>query len=119
MIDKDKGSAASGGAQGYDMRLPAILLTGLVAAATALPIAEAAAMGAVPLAPAMPGPTVLDRGITRVEYFCSPGFEVSGSRCVAVASRDEIDLALNPTFGDAPPRHHRRHRYRHGLRERY
>ncbi len=97
------------------MRLAAILLTGLglEAAATALQITGAAAMGVVPLAPATSAPA-----ITRVEYFCSPGFEVSGSRCIATTSRDEIDLYLNETFGDAAPRrHHRRHR--HGLRERY
>ena len=97
------------------MRLPAILLTGLVAAATAMPIADAAAMGAVPLVPPAPAP-----GLTRVGYFCSPGFEVSGSRCVATASRDEVDLYFNETFGDAAPRRHRHHRpRRHGLRERY
>ena len=97
------------------MRLAAILLTGLglEAAATALQITGAAAMGIVPLVPAAKTPA-----ITKVEYFCSPGFEVSGSRCVATASRDEIDLTLNETFGDAPPRRHRRH-HRHGLRERY
>ena len=96
------------------MRLAAILLTGLIvgAAATALPIAGAAAMGAAPLAASASASDV-----TRVGYFCSPGFEVSGSRCVAVASRDEVDLYLNETFGDAAPRHHRRRR--HGLRERY
>ncbi len=97
------------------MRLPAILLTGLLAAATAMPIAEAAAMGALPLAPPVSAP-----GLTRVGYFCSPGFEVSGSRCVATISRDEVDLYLNETFGDAAPRRHRFHRrHRHGLRERY
>ena len=94
------------------MRFAAMLLTGLAAAATALSFADAMAMSAAPLAPTLPRPP-----ITAVEYFCSPGFEVSGSRCVATASRDEIDLYLNETFGDAPPRHHRRHR--HGLRERY
>ena len=72
-------------------------------------------MGAVPLAPVgAAGP-----GITRVGYFCSPGFEVSGSRCVATTSRDEIDLTLNETFGDAAPVRHRHRRHRHGLRERY
>ena len=95
------------------MRLPAILLTGIVAAA--MPNAGASAMGALPLAPAIPAP-----GLTKVGYFCSPGFEVSGSRCVATVSRDEVDLYLNETFGDAAPRRHRSHRgYRHGLRERY
>ena len=97
------------------MRLAAILLTGLgiEAAATALQMTGAVAMGVVPLAP-----STLSPAITRVGYFCSPGFEVSGSRCVATVSRDEIDLYLNETFGDAAPRHHRR-RHRHGLRERY
>ena len=98
------------------MRFAAILLTvlGLGTAATAAGITGAEAMGAVPLAPLAPMSAV-----TKVEYFCSPGFDVSGSRCVATASRDEIDLYLNETFGDAAPRrHYRRHR-RHGLRERY
>ena len=95
------------------MRLPAILLPSLVAAA--MPIAGAAAMGAVPFAPAIPAP-----GLTKAGYFCSPGFEVSGSRCVATVSRDEVDLYLNETFGDAVSRRHLRHRHhRHGLRELY
>ena len=113
MIDKDRGNHRVGGAQGYDMRLPAILLTGLVT--VAMPIADAAAMGALPLArPAS------SSAITRAGYFCSPGFEVSGSRCVATTSRDEVDLYLNETFGDAAPHHRRSHRHhRHGLRERY
>ncbi len=97
------------------MRLAAILLTGLGlgAAATAVGTTGAAAMGAAPL-PAMAAVAA----ITKVEYFCSPGFEVSGSRCVATASRDEVDLYLNETFGDAAPRRPHRHR-RRGLRERY
>ena len=100
------------------MRLAAILLTGLclgATAATLAPVSSAAAMGATPRGTLAPLPAV-----TRVEYFCSPGFDVSGGRCVATTSRDEVDLYLNETYGDAAPRrHYRRHRQRHGLRERY
>ena len=97
------------------MRLAAILLTGLGlgATATAVPSTGAAAMGPSSLAPLTSTPAIM-----KVGYFCSPGFEVSGSRCVATASRDEVDLYLNETFGDAAPRRRHRHR-RHGLRERY
>ena len=60
--------------------------------------------------------------VVRVGYYCSPGFEATaGGRCIAVASRDEVDLYLNEPAGDygepAPLRRH--HRHRKGLHARY
>ncbi len=60
--------------------------------------------------------------IRLAEYYCSPGYEpTSGGRCIATASRDEVELYVDYPLGEpqpAPAPPHRRHR-RHGLRERY
>ena len=61
--------------------------------------------------------------ITKVEYFCSPGFEPSyGGTCVAVAPRAEIELFVDqPIFAPTEPRYRPRVRRRrhHGISERY
>ena len=85
----------------------------LVAATSA-----AQAMVAAPVAP-----TSTSSPITKVEYFCSPGFEPSyGGTCLAVAPRAEIELFVDqPIFEPTAPTYRtrvRRHR-RHGISERY
>ena len=83
--------------------------TGAAQAAVGLPGA------AVPAGAASPAPT-------RVEYFCSPGFEPSyGGTCVAVPARAEIELFVDqPLYETRTVRRViRHHRYRHGLRERF
>ena len=75
-------------------------------------------MGSPSLAPLTSTPA-----ITKVEYFCSPGFEPSyGGTCVAVASRAEIELFVDqPIFAPVEPAYRPRVRRRrhHGLHERY
>lgn len=77
--------------------------------------AAAQAMPGLPTAAApRPAPA-----ITRVEYFCSPGYEPTyGGRCVATLSRDQVELYLNDVYDDTTVVH-RRHRHRHGLHERF
>ena len=87
-----------------------LALTGFASAAQAM----VGLPGAVaPIAPAL----------TKVEYFCSPGFEPSyGGTCVAVPPRAEIELYVDqPIYGVPVPtyRTYVRHRRRHGIRERY
>jgi hypothetical protein len=71
--------------------------------------------GAITVSPHAPA-------LTRVEFFCSPGFEPSqGGTCVAVPARAEVELFVDqPIYGQEEQvvHHVRRHR-RHGLRERY
>ncbi len=58
--------------------------------------------------------------ITKVEYFCSPGFEPSyGGTCVAVASRAEIELFVDQPIFAPTYRPRVRRRRHHGLHERY
>ncbi len=100
------------------MRLAAGLGFGL-AAATLVGAAQAAVgLPAKALPGALPSSAA---GVTRVEYFCSPGFEPSyGGTCVAVPSRAEIELFVDQPIYETQTvrRVVRRHR-RHGLRERF
>jgi len=98
------------------MRHAAGLALGLALTVSA---STAQAMVGAPLADARPAPPA----VTKVEYYCSPGFEPSyGGTCVAVPSRAEIELFIDQPILDEPRvlhrvPHHRRHRS--GLRERY
>ena len=64
-----------------------------------------------------------DAAVTKVEYFCSPGFEPSyGGTCLAVAPRAEVELFVDQPIFEPAARVYRsrvrRHRH-HGLSERY
>lgn len=89
------------------MRHAAALLLGL-----GLTFAASGAAGAMPMAPH----TSTSLPLTKVEYFCSPGYEPSyGGRCIATAARDQVEL-----FVDTPVEAYTHvTRRRHGLRERY
>ena len=55
--------------------------------------------------------------VTKVEYFCSPGFVPTyGGRCEATAVATQIELFLNEPVEEPVVRHHHR---RHALHERY
>lgn len=76
---------------------------------------SAAAMPSAPSPAFAPDATP---GLTRVEYFCSPGFVPSyGGQCVATMARDEVEIYVNEPVEALPPPPHRRHR--HALHERY
>ena len=93
----------------------------VTAVALATPGAEAMpgiAPGAAPaFAPSLAAAP--DARVTKIEYFCSPGYVPSYGRCIATASRDQVELFLNETVDtDVTPRRHHRRRH-HGLSERY
>ena len=100
------------------MRFAALLLTsfGLGTLAFGISGQGAAAMGAMPAAARAP----VEAPVRLAEYYCSPGFEpTSGGRCLATASRDEIDLYVEYPLGEPGPATARRRHRRHGLRARY
>ncbi len=99
-----------------------------LAAGLALALAIPACSAQAAVGPSMAGASAMAKGsaaapaVTRVEYYCSPGFEPSyGGTCVAVPARPEIELFVDqPIYGTEATRrlvHHRRHR--HALRARF